>query len=397
MRACPAILTALLVALPPAARAQTPAAEVKNSANATLMRLNTDGGFVVRGVFGTGTVPATGQGARLMWHPAKAAFRAGYAFDTQWDEASIGNYSVALSFETGASGFAATALGARTMAPGYAATALGNATTASGNNAMAMGGGTTASGNFATAMGSGTTASGFFSTATGDETVANGDWSTAMGRHVSAGGNAGVFVIGDASTTTNMSATASNRFVARFANGYVLFTSSTLGTGIAALNGANSWSSLSDSTRKTGYVAADGEAMLAGLSRLRLGSWSYRGRPLDERHYGPMAQDFFREFGRDTRGVIGNDTLLATADVDGVLFIAAHALGTRTARQQAEIGALRAENATLAARLAALEAEVAALRATLEGYGTTGDARLAALEALVARLAVPAPSSGADR
>lgn len=406
MNARLAALLALTLLAAPSADAQTPATEVRNAAGVSLLRLNTDAGLVVRGTSSVGAIPATGAGVRLMWFPARFAFRAGRVDAAQWDAASVGAGSVALGNNTTATGTYDTAMGESTTASGGVATAMGGYTTASGPYALATGLYTTASafnatamgyraaalGDYATALGSDTRAAGVRSMALGTltqatgesavaignlgvasginslslgyATVAAGNNSTAMGAFVSTDpGSAGAFAVGDASTATVMEAAVPHRFYARFANGYVLLTSANLSTGVVALAGATSWSSTSDSTRKTGFLRADGEAFLAGVSRLRLGSWSYRGRPAEERHYGPMAQDVFREFGRDGHGTVGNDTLLATADVDGVLFIAAHALEARTS--------------ALAARTAALEAEVATLRATLE--------------AVLARLAGSAP------
>jgi hypothetical protein len=40
-------------------------------------QFNKDGGFVVQSELGKGTIPATGNGERVMWHPYRAAFRAG--------------------------------------------------------------------------------------------------------------------------------------------------------------------------------------------------------------------------------------------------------------------------------------------------------------------------------
>ena len=60
--------------------------------------LNQDGGFVARGTFGTGNIPASGLGARMMWHPAKAAFRAGEATIPVWDDGNVGVYSTAFGF-----------------------------------------------------------------------------------------------------------------------------------------------------------------------------------------------------------------------------------------------------------------------------------------------------------
>src|SRR4051794_41657565 len=40
-------------------------------------RVDSASGFVAKGVLGVGIIPFTGAGERLMWHPNKAAFRAG--------------------------------------------------------------------------------------------------------------------------------------------------------------------------------------------------------------------------------------------------------------------------------------------------------------------------------
>src|SRR5437762_2155863 len=103
-------------------------------------------GWAATGTFGSGVIPVTGAGVRLMWYPRKAALRAGGVSGTQWDDASVGNYSVAL--------------GSGTMATASRSTALGQNTTASATNATALGLGTTASGPASTALGEKTTASG---------------------------------------------------------------------------------------------------------------------------------------------------------------------------------------------------------------------------------------------
>lgn len=60
------------------AHAQTPVVEAESDDGTTLLQLNEDGGFTVFGEYnsGTGVIPAEGEGARLMWYPEKAAFRA---------------------------------------------------------------------------------------------------------------------------------------------------------------------------------------------------------------------------------------------------------------------------------------------------------------------------------
>ena len=163
-----------------------------------------DGGFLARGALNVGAIPASGAGTRMMWHPNKAAFRVGNVTGTQWDDANVGGYSIAMGWNTVADGGASTALGAYTTASGGNSTALGANTLANGGNSTAMGletraGGyastalgyqTTASGEDAsTAMGLQTTASGASSTAMGDRSRASGDYSTAMGSGTVASGN----------------------------------------------------------------------------------------------------------------------------------------------------------------------------------------------------------------
>ncbi|MBL7960007.1 tail fiber domain-containing protein [bacterium] len=124
-------------------------------------------GFLSTGTYGSGTIPASGAGTRLMWYPGKAAFRAGYVSGNHWDNDSIGNYSFASGYNS--------------KARGNYSTAMGQATTASGNNSTAMGTTSIASGIYSTAMGIGTNASGIRSTSMGSQTVAGGSYSTAMG------------------------------------------------------------------------------------------------------------------------------------------------------------------------------------------------------------------------
>src|SRR5437773_7540934 len=56
-------------------------------------------GWAATGTFGSGVIPVTGPGVRLMWYPRKAAFRAGRV-GTQWDDANVGDFSVALGENT---------------------------------------------------------------------------------------------------------------------------------------------------------------------------------------------------------------------------------------------------------------------------------------------------------
>ncbi len=89
------------------------------------LHINGDDGTVFIGTLNKGIIPMEGEGSRMMWYPKKAAFRAGYVLDSQWDDANIGFYSTALGCVTIASGTASTALGFHTNAEAYATVALG--------------------------------------------------------------------------------------------------------------------------------------------------------------------------------------------------------------------------------------------------------------------------------
>jgi len=125
-------------------------------------------GVVFTGTFNSGAIPASGDGTRMMWHPRKAAFRAGHAEVGAWDDANIGVYSVAFGRGTTASGRYSTAMGESTIASGFAnSTAMGFSTTSSGIASTAMGSSTTASGDFSTSMGRQTSAPSYSETVIG--------------------------------------------------------------------------------------------------------------------------------------------------------------------------------------------------------------------------------------
>ena len=185
----PLLLTLLIlvfVCLPNDGHAQSvPVTNIENAAGDSVLTVFEDGGFAAYGEVGTGTIPSEGEGTRVMWYPAKAAFRAGRV-DTEWNVNEIGETSVAFGSNTEASGSRSTALGNGTTASAFAATAMGEQTEASGRLSTAMGFLTTASDRASTAMGNGTTASGIYATAMGQETEASGWQSTAMGKETKA-------------------------------------------------------------------------------------------------------------------------------------------------------------------------------------------------------------------
>jgi trimeric autotransporter adhesin len=360
------------------------------------------GGFVARGTFERGTIPATGEGVRLMWYPRRAAFRAGYADGTRWDDANVGGYSVATGYSTTASGSTSTAMGYFTTASADYSTAMGFGTTASGQSSTAlgyyptasghysiaagyfttasgsastaMGNGTVASGGSSTAMGFGTTASGASSIALGSGTRASGANSTAMGRRASTQGYSGSFVYGDATTAGDtVRASAAHQATWRTTGGFRIFTNTALTNGCSIVGGGTAWSCTSSRLEKENFAAVDGEDVLRRLRAVPVTSWNGIAEGPEVRHIGPMAQDWHAAF------ALNDDPLtIHQGDLAGVSLAAVQALDGRTRNMpevERELARLREENGAVRAEAARIRAEAAEQRARLER-----------LEALVAAL-----------
>ncbi|MFA4906457.1 MAG: hypothetical protein WC645_08150, partial [Candidatus Margulisiibacteriota bacterium] len=152
-------------------------------------KLSVDGSVLFSG--NSGATPVSGPGTRMMWIPAKGAFRAGsvdlisVGDGTEWDDANIGSYSTAFGLLTKANGMASVALNDSTIASGTGSTAIGGQTIASGVHSFASGEFTLASGDVATAMGDYTIASGAMSFAVGYLATAAGNYSVSIGSYTS--------------------------------------------------------------------------------------------------------------------------------------------------------------------------------------------------------------------
>jgi len=294
-------------------------------------RVDSASGFVAKGVLGIGIIPFTGAGERLMWHPNKAAFRAGSigSAGTMWDDSNVGYY-------TWAGGYNTIALGLASFAMGYQSTALGSYSTALGYTANADGTG---------------------AVAIGYRTTADADYSVAIGQRASTNGHAGAIVFSDGSTTDSTQASANNQFTVRSAGGVRLFTNATMSAGVQVAAGGSSWAVISDRNRKEDFLSVDGEDILARLRSLPVSTWRYRDEAdRTTLHIGPMAQDWHRAF-----GFTRDDHTINMSDFDGVNLAAIKALEARTAELQArtaEVARLRTELDATRKRLDDLEAAV---------------------------------------
>jgi len=107
------------------------------------------------------------------------------------------------------------------------------------------------------------------------------------------------------------------------------------GTGNLTISGTLTQNS--DVNRKTNITPVDPAYVLQRVSELPISTWAYKE---DEQvlHLGPMAQDFFRQFG------LGNsDRKIATIDTSGVALAAIQGLKQELDRKDQEISRLRTE------------------------------------------------------
>ncbi len=192
------------------------------TANTGALLVNGTDGLQVTGTLNAGVnLALSGTGNRMFYYPKKAAFRAGSIAASQWDNDSIGTYSVAMGLSTIAKGSASTALGSGTVASGNTSTALGYLTQASGTystafgyqsfaigtNSTAFGSGCIASNSNATAFGNGSHATAITTIAGGFNCRATANFSVALGRDNNATGTYSL-VIGQGSDASGESSIA---------------------------------------------------------------------------------------------------------------------------------------------------------------------------------------------
>lgn len=351
-----ALITVALLSAPGAAQSDILLQLRSGSPAGDRFRVDSAGGVVAMGEIGWGIIPASGAGWRMMWHPQKVAFRAGYVdAGGQWDEGNIGYYSWAGGALTTAAGIYSFAMGNQnTVESGaQAGIALGssNRITTTGPFGVALGLSNEVLNHSGVAIGNNNHSNGDAAVALGYTTTADADYSMAFGYRASTNGHTGAKVFGDASTTDSIEAVANNEFAVRAAGGYRLRTNATLTTGCNLPAGSGVFSCSSSRLLKDEFTAVDGEDMLHRISLMPIERWQYTTEAGNVWHLGPTAQDFRAAFGL---GV--DDENIGLLDIAGVSLRGVQALEARTARQDEEIAARDA-------RIAELEAQVAALAA----------------------------------
>lgn len=366
----------LVVGAAPAAQAQNDSIFAVSSAGASLLRLNTDASLVVRGTLDAGSIPASGDGMRMMWYAGKYAFRAGRVTTVSgasegnyWDASQIGYGSVAFGLNNRASGNYSSAFGESALASAsrtfavngtasaVGAVAIGSGAQATNDDALALGPSSIAGGLASITIGP-SIANGNFGVAIGLQNSASGQFSVAIGKNARTASRQGSIVLGDACASFSSDSvypTANNQFVARGCGGIKFYTTQNLSSGVEVAAGGGSWSSISDRNRKENFLALGGDDVLWRLRSVPVTTWNYKTQDRTVRHVGPMAQDLHAAF-----GVGENELLINSVDIDGINMAGVKALDERTTRQAARIEALEAENAELKARLDRLEALIRA-------------------------------------
>ncbi|MBD2701943.1 hypothetical protein IC229_14940 [Spirosoma sp. BT702] len=280
---------------------------------------------------------------------------------------AIDDYSLSMGDNNRAAGDASLALGRQNSTSAVGASSIGLQNRALGEAALALGESNTAISANGVAIGLSNISQGISAVTIGESSSALGQRSVAMGYKASTNNFAGAFILGDNSTTTITSTTA-NQYTARFTGGFRMVTavngSGVPTAGVSLTAGGTSWATLSDSTRKELFLPIDGPDLLRKISGMKLTMWNYKGQR-GIRHYGPMAQEFFSLFGRDTYGTVGSDKLITTQDIEGLTLTAVQALARENEQLKAEIKALKTERSTQANRIAQSEKRLDALESIL--------------------------------
>ncbi|HLL16369.1 MAG TPA: tail fiber domain-containing protein [Pyrinomonadaceae bacterium] len=346
-----------------------------------------NGSFVATGNLGIGVSPMQGKGYRTSWDSYKGAFRSGYA-DNEWDDNTVGFFSWAGGSNSTAEGLYAFAFGDTNFARSTSSIAFGSGNEVKGAAGFSAGAGNRVCDTYGVAFGNKAQSGGplingkcdpdtfnirgLAAVALGYNVTADQDHTTAMGKFATNNGFTGTFVWSDGSAQQSADTfrnTANNEFAARATGGFRFRTNLGGTTGCNLPAGSGVFNCTSSRTTKENFKLTSGEDVLTRLRKIPVSTWNYTAEGSAVRHMGPMAEDFYQEFGLGT----GN-TSIGVQDLAGVSLAAVKALDQRTANLQqrtAEVEQLRGEVQTLRAANTALEQRLAALEQSMQQERTT--------------------------
>lgn len=335
-----------------------------------------NGSFVATGNIGTGVSPMQGAGHRTSWDSNKSAFRSGYA-ETQWDDGKVGQFSWAGGMNSTASGAYSFAFGDSNLAENTASIAIGMGNHVNGYAGFTAGAANRVCGVYGVAFGSGAqsggpmvngrcgpdmlTNTGRAAVAIGENVIADKNYTVAMGRYTSNNGFFGTFIWGDGSATSaadTFKNITSFEFAVRATGGFRFRTNLAGTTGCNLPAGSGVFACTSSKYTKENFVSANG--VLASLRKVPVTSWNYISEGRSVRHLGPMAEDFFAQFGLGT----GN-TSIGVQDLAGVSIAAVKELDAQLQQKNAEIERLQNEVTTLRSNQVELEKRLQAIEHAL--------------------------------
>jgi hypothetical protein len=337
-----------------------------------------NGSFVATGNLGIGVSPMQGKGYRTSWDSYKGAFRSGYA-DAEWDDANVGFFSWAGGSNSTAIGLYALAFGDTNSAESTSSIVFGSGNQVKGAAGFSAGAGNRVCDTYGVALGNNAKSGGplingkcdpdsfnlrgLAAVAIGYNVTADQDHTMAFGKFASNNGFAGTFVWSDGSATASADTfknTANNEFAARATGGFRFRTNLTGTTGCNLPAGSGVFNCTSSRYTKENFALVNGNDVLSRLRNVPVSTWNYISEGRNVRHIGPMAEDFYKQFGLGTGA-----TSIGVQDLAAVSLAAVKSLDERTIKLQqktaevdqlrAEVNELRSANAMMLQRLSALE------------------------------------------
>ena len=374
LRKALAALALTLAAAPAAAQSDILLQLRSGSPAGDRFRVDSAGGVVALGTIGYGIIPASGAGWRMMWHPQKVAFRAGYAdAGNQFDESNIGYYSWAGGALNIAAGIYGFAMGNQnTVESGSSGgIALGgvNRVWSGSTYGIALGYQNDMVGDYGAAIGQNNWSNGLAAIAAGYSSTADANYSMALGYRASTNGQVGSIVIATGNpviTSDSLEAGFQNEMLIRASGGIRIRSNVALSNGCNIGASGTSWVCSSSRALKENYAPVDGEDLLRRIRGVELNRWTLRDDPARTPHIGPFAEDFYAAFGVGADpGAIGHQ------DIDGVNFGGVKALDARTLQMQSRMDEQARQIEQLQADKAALEARIQRLEALLTAPSPT--------------------------